>query len=211
MNECGEGVLDSGDVGGSEHVEADFDACAGLSFAELGERVESEPVEEAAEARQNPSGFAELDELVGQEIGEYERLMEDVNGNYDPFDLGSPYNVNCGSCAIACEMRLSGLDPEAVAEASNIGTVAEMNEATGKTQVPMAPSEIVAYAEQQGPGFHGVVGCDWKGTSDGHWVNVSVSPSGRVYALDGQCGQAMLFEEYVETYAKGGINWDLSR
>lgn len=208
----GEGFQVEEDAGDALSADV-FDACAGLSFESLEEfEIEGEVGTGVADARELCVEEAvELNELVSREIDEYEQTMDGVNVSFDPFDIESPYNTNCGSCALACEMRLSGEYPEAVAGARNVGTPHEMNEATGKVQVSMDPREIVEFAKQQGPGYHGVVGFDWADTRDGHWINVSVSPSSHVYALDAQCGRAILFDEYVETYAKNGTNWDLSR
>ncbi len=149
-------------------------------------------------------------EEVGTEIDGYEAMLEGVNPNFDPFDMDNPYATNCGSCTLATELRLSGVDAEAIAGTVNVSTVDEMNAATGMEQVSMTPAEIEAYAREQGPGYHGIVGFDWAGTNSGHWINIATSETGRVYALDAQCGRAMLFSEYMTTYAKEGVNWDLS-
>ncbi|HIW75917.1 toxin glutamine deamidase domain-containing protein [Gordonibacter sp.] len=193
----------------------EFDVCGGLSFEGLEELAEESEIADSVGASEVEEAFladsAELSQLITREIEEYDKSIEGINELFDPFDWGSPYNKNCGSCAVACEMRLSGQDPEAVADARAILSIREMNEMTGKVQTPMTPQEIIAFAKQQGPGYHGIVGFDWKGENEGHWINVGVSPSGRVYALDAQCGQTVLFDEYVKSYAKAGINWDLSR
>lgn len=152
---------------------------------------------------------AEFEE-VGREIDAYEALLDGVNPNFDPFDQGSLYSNNCGSCALATELRLSGLDPEAVAVPQDGMSVDEMNAATGMEQVSMTPDQIEAYALEQGPGYHAICGFDWSGSNDGHWVNITVSETGRVYVLDGQVGRAMLLSEYTETYAKASEHWDLS-
>ena len=34
----------------------------------------------------------------------------DINPNFDPFDVESPYSTNCGSCAYAVYQRLEGVD-----------------------------------------------------------------------------------------------------
>lgn len=168
-----------------------------------------------AAAAEDVSSSPEAGEFteVGNEITAYENLIGNINAGFDPYDLNNGYANNCGSCAIATELRLSGANPSAVAEAKQIGTAREMEAITGKTQVSMTPEAIEAYAQAAGPGYHGIVGFDWKGTNDGHWVNVATSASGRVYVLDAQVGRAMLMSEYLDTYArpKATENWDLSR
>lgn len=150
---------------------------------------------------------------VENEITAYENLIGGINAaTFDPHDLNNGFATNCGSCALAVELKLAGIDPEAVAEAKQIGTVSEMEALTGKTQVSMDPAQIEAFAHAAGPGYHGVVGFDWKGTSTGHWVNVVTSASGHVYVLDGQCGRAILMSEYLQIYARPEEteHWDLS-
>ncbi len=173
---------------------------------------DEEGVIEASETAEATDGSSAEFAEVGREIDGFEGMLAGVNENFDPHDLSSPYAENCGSCVLAVEARLSGADPEAVAGATPIFTVAEMNQATGMEQTAMTPAEIEAYAVAQGPGYHGVAGFDWVGSKNsGHWVNIACSESGRVYVLDGQVGRAMLLSEYVDVWYKDQTeNWDLS-
>ena len=176
----------------------------GLEGAESGVDVQLEP--KVGEGLGEDLG-GQLE--IADEIGEFEGLMDGINPGFDPFSDG-PSSTNCGACALALEARLSGADPDAVAGLGNVGSVAEMNRATGMEQVTMSPSAIASYAESMGPGYHAIVGFDRASGNDGHWFNVAVSASGRVYALDSQCGMAAPFGEYVKNYADDGVNFDIS-
>ncbi len=149
---------------------------------------------------------------IARELDAYEELIGPINPNFNPFDLSSPYASNCGSCAIACWERLSGTSPEAVATPVQIGTRAEMDALTGLHQTPATPAEILARAQEAGPGYHAIVGFDWSGADSGHWINVATSETGRVYALDSQVGHAMLFTDYLQAVAtpEEAENWDVS-
>lgn len=149
---------------------------------------------------------------IARELDAYEELIGPINPNFNPFDLSSPYASNCGSCAIACWERLSGANPEAVATPVQIGTRTEMDALTGMHQTPTTPAEILARAQEAGPGYHAIVGFDWSGADSGHWINVATSVTGRVYALDSQVGHAMLFTDYLQAVAtpEETENWDVS-
>ncbi len=136
-----------------------------------------------------------------EEIGTW---LKDINPNFDPFDIESPYCNNCGSCAFAVEQHLSG-NPDITATAENIGTVAEMNELTGMEQVPMRPDEIQQYLLNQGPGAHAIVGID-RADGPGHWFNAICLDDHTVVALDGQSGEML---DWPPDY--GNVtNWDVS-
>lgn len=195
-------IDDSGlDIGSDDSEVFDGNVTRSLDFdAEL-ESGTSEILD-----MESPLDVGRQFEEVGAEIDSYEAMLEDINPNFDPFDMDSPYAENCGDCVLATAARLSGLDPEAVAGPVNVGTIDEMNAATSMQQVGMTPAEIEAYAREQGPGYHGIAGFDWERTNSGHWVNIATSETGRVYVLDAQCGRAILLSEYVISYAKDAVN-----
>lgn len=113
--------------------------------------------------------------------------LKDINPNFDPYDISSPYRSNCGSCAVAVERRLNG-ESDVVASAENIGTVWEMERLTGMDQVPMTPNEIRDYLLEHGPGSHGIVGID-RSYGQGHWFNALCTDDSTVIAIDGQTGE----------------------
>jgi hypothetical protein len=129
--------------------------------------------------------------------------LGDINPNYDPYDLSSAYDNNCGSCAFAVEQRLDG-NTDIAASADNIGTTPEMNDATGMEQMPMEPEEIQNYLISQGPGSHGIVGID-RAEGPGHWFNAYYDGE-KVVAIDGQTGET---QDWPPDY--GDVtNWDIS-
>ena len=129
--------------------------------------------------------------------------LGDINPNYDPFDLDSAFDNNCGSCAFAVEQRLDG-DANIVATEKNIDTASEMNEITGMKQVSMSPDEIKEHLISQGPGSHGIVGID-RAEGPGHWFNAYYDGE-QVIAIDGQTGTV---QDWPPDY--GDItNWDIS-
>jgi hypothetical protein len=132
-----------------------------------------------------------------------QKWLGDINPNYDPFDLTSAYDNNCGSCAFAVEQRLDG-NTDLAATAENIGTPKEMNEVTGMEQVPMSPDEIQDYLISQGVGAHGIVGID-RADGPGHWFNAYYDGE-KVVAIDGQTGE---IQDWPPDY--GDVtNWDIS-
>jgi len=137
-------------------------------------------------------------------IDNIQEWLDEINPNYDPFDMTSDYNNNCGSCAFAVLQRLEGKDADIVATAKNIGTVEEMNEITGMEQTPMSPDEIKEYLISQGPGANGIVGID-RAEGPGHWFNAYYDGE-KVVAIDGQTGEAT---DWPPDY--GDVtNWDIS-
>jgi len=129
--------------------------------------------------------------------------INDINPDYDPFDLSSAYDNNCGSCAFAVEQQLEG-NTDAVASSENIGTIEEMNALTGKEQIAMSPDEIRDHLIEQGPGSHGIVGID-RVDQAGHWFNAYYDGE-QVVTLDGQTG---VVQEWPPDY--GDVtNWDFS-
>ena len=144
----------------------------------------------------------EMPEPVDAE--EIRNWLKDINPNYDPFDIESPYCNNCGSCAFAVEQKLSG-NGDLTATADNIGTIPEMNALTGMEQVPMQPDDIQQYLLDQGPGAHVIVGID-RADGPGHWFNAVCLDDHTVVALDGQSGEIL---DWPPDY--GNVtHWDIS-
>ena len=141
---------------------------------------------EDTEALQDEPG--EMPALDASDIATVEDISQwvsDVNPNYDPFDYNSPYCNNCGSCALAVEQKLSGMElTEASAE--NIGTIEEMNNQSGMEQMKMDWPDIENYLKFEGPGSHGIVGID-RVDGPGHWFNAYYDGN-KVVAIDGQTG-----------------------
>ena len=130
--------------------------------------------------------------------------ISDVNPGYDPFDCSdSPYNSNCGSCALATFLRLEG-ENDIEATVNNIETPEEMESITGMEQVAMSPEEIERTLLEQGDGAHAIIGID-RDEGPGHWFN-AVNKGGKVMAADGQTGELM---DWPPDYGDV-IRWDMS-
>ena len=71
-----------------------------------------------------PQGYDTGDTSDIQNISDW---ISDINPNFDPFDVESPYSTNCGSCAYAVFQRLEGVD-DACATADNIDYNFQMDE-----------------------------------------------------------------------------------
>ena len=145
----------------------------------------------------------EVPEKEIQSIEDISKWIGDINPNYDPYDPDCPYNVNCGSCALAVEKRLNG-DETAVASDVNVPTISEMNAATGMEQTKMTPGEIRDYLISQGPGSHAIVGVD-RSAGAGHWFNAYYDGE-KVVAIDGQTGE---ISDWPPDYGNV-VNWDVS-
>ncbi len=154
--------------------------------------IEKEETQEASGDSQEVPDIEDIHEWLG-----------DINPNYDPFDMSSVYNNNCGSCAYAVEQHLNG-NTDIYASINNIGTPKEMNELTGLEQVAMSPEEIQDYLVSQGAGSHGIVGID-RDEGPGHWFNAYYDGE-KVVAIDGQTGE---IRDWPPDYGDV-INWDLS-
>lgn len=137
------------------------------------------------------------------QIADVSNWISEINPNFDPYDLDSPYCNNCGSCAFAVEQRFEG-NSDIVATSQNIGTIEEMNKLTGMEQVAMSPDQIREYLISQGPGSHGIVGID-RVSGPGHWFNAYYDGQ-KVVAIDGQTGEV---NDWPPDY--GDVtNWDIS-
>ncbi|SCW50984.1 Papain fold toxin 1, glutamine deamidase [Lachnospiraceae bacterium C10] len=129
--------------------------------------------------------------------------IKEINPNYDPFDLESPYNVNCGACAYVVYERLNGIDATC-ASANNIPTDPEMEELLGKRIISMSPNEIAKRLMDAGNGAHAVIGVD-RANGPGHWFNAACL-DGKVVAIDGQSGEVL---DWPPDYGDV-INWEMS-
>ena len=119
--------------------------------------------------------------------------IKTINPNYNSpfFPVRNPYRVNCGSCALAVEARLNG-DTTAVAGATNVGTDAGMEQATGKKCQYMTVQEIERVIKERGAGSHFIVGINRHPTpsgkrQSGHWFNVFFDGD-KISTIEGQSG-----------------------
>ena len=144
---------------------------------DLSEEVDSVSAAELSEAE-------EVSEV--RPIDEMDKWLEDINPNFDQFDINSPYCNICGSCAYAVYQRLEG-NNEICATAENIGYNEQMEALTGMEQVSMSPQEIETRLLEQGDGAHAIIGTD-RVTGPGHWFNAA-NIGGKVVAIDGQSGE----------------------
>lgn len=127
----------------------------------------------------------------------------DINPNFDPFDVESPYSTNCGSCAYAVYQRLEGVD-DACATEDNIDYNFQMNALTGMEQVSMSPADIEATLLEAGEGSHAIIGID-RSEGPGHWFNAACI-DGKVVAIDGQTGE---ITDWPPDYGDV-VNWEMS-
>lgn len=178
------------------------EGASGLSD-EVGDVSDQEALNSAvdlyeAEALERPEIPAELARL--------EEVVQGVNPRYDGF-VDNEWSHNCGSCAVAGGLRLTGSDPEAVASAVNIPTVAEMERATGREQVTLSADEIRAWMREQPPGTVTVLGMDYCAGA-GHWVNLARTEVGS-FVVDAQCDRAWSLERYLAEWGPYVRTWDV--
>ena len=138
-----------------------------------------------------------------QDLAEMPNWISDINPNFDPYDIDSPYCNNCGSCAYAVYRRLEG-DPSVTATADNIGYNSEMEALTGMEQISMSPDEIRDRLLAAGDGAHAIIGID-RADSCGHWFNAACI-NGEVYTIDGQSGE---ISKWPPDYGNV-VNWEMS-
>lgn len=138
-----------------------------------------------------------------QGIDDVSGWLSDINPNFDPFDMDSPYCNNCGSCAYAVYQRLEG-NTDICASAENIGYNSEMEALTGMEQVSMSPEEIQDRLLAEGDGAHAIIGID-RAEGPGHWFNAACI-DGKVVAIDGQTGE---ITDWPPDYGDV-VNWEMS-
>lgn len=109
----------------------------------------------------------------------------EINPNFDPFDIDSPYCNNCGCCALSIYSRLEGIG-KICATDINIPRDPQMEAIIGKKFIPMTPEAIEQYMLDRGTGAHEIIGIN-RYSGPGHWFNVA-NIDGRVVAIDGQDG-----------------------
>ena len=113
-------------------------------------------------------------------------FIDDINPNFDPYYYDS-YHINCGSCALAVEERLSGRNPTAFAGAYNLDWNCNMEAATKGTMVRSSREEIENILRDKGAGSHLIVGIN-RTKGSGHWFNVFYDGHD-VHIIDGQMGE----------------------
>ncbi len=143
-------------------------------------------------------------EEPNENIEDVSSWLNEVNPNFDEFDVDSPYSNNCGSCAFAVYNRLEGNDTDICATAENIPTNEAMEAATGLEMQQSTPADIEKMLLDQGDGAHAIIGVD-RAEGPGHWFNAAVI-DGKVYAIDGQSGQMY---DWPPDYGDV-VHWDVS-
>ena len=167
------------------------------------ELTDDSPEEGSIEETGEAEAVAEETETV-PDLENVSGWLGEVNPNFDPFDLDSPYCNNCGSCAYAVYQRLEGISNDSCASAENIGYNDEMEALTGMEQVPMSPAEIEERLLEQGDGAHAIIGID-RAEGPGHWFNAACL-DGKVVAIDGQSGEIV---DWPPDYGDV-VNWEMS-
>ena len=133
-----------------------------------------------AEANEKNNGHSELS------VSKIREWLSEINPNFDPFDMESPYNYNCGSCAYAVYRRLEG-DEGITAMPVIIPDERFMEPLTGLIFVSMTPEEIEAHLLAKGNGAHTIIGIDRAFGFPGHWFNAACI-DGKVVVIEGQDG-----------------------
>ena len=167
----------------------------------------TEVVETPSETQEYQNeGFEETNESedVNENIEDVSSWLNEINPNFDEFDVDSPYSNNCGSCAFAVYNRLEGTDTDICATAENIPTNEAMEAATGLEMQSSTPADIEKMLLDQGDGAHAIIGVD-RAEGPGHWFNAAVI-DGKVYAIDGQSGQLY---DWPPDYGDV-VHWDVS-
>ena len=147
--------------------------------------------------------IAEKSETPADNVSELDEWLKEVNPNYDPYDINSPYCNNCGSCAYAVYRRLEG-DSSICATAENIPYNDQMAEMTGLAFESLSPQDIEQRLLEQGDGAHAIIGID-RAEGPGHWFNAACI-DGKVVAIDGQSGEVF---DWPPDYGDV-VNWDMS-
>jgi Papain fold toxin 1, glutamine deamidase len=153
-----------------------------------------------------PDGLAHdvpIGPLPPESVGDIHKWLPEIN--HDPNGFDPLRTVNCGSCALAVDQRLSGIIPDARAGLGTLSTP-QMEAATGLQQVPGTPAQIEQYLINQGAGAHTVIGVDRAG-APGHWFNAYYDGN-NVYAIDGQTGQILGWPPAMDMAGHPVTNWD---
>lgn len=196
-------VMDSVEVIPVEFEETDADMVLNRDEAKLWQEgtngIKSDGIGEIqSEIVENTEEAAEVRSI--DEVGTW---LEEINPNFDPFDIDSPYCNNCGSCAYAVYQRLEG-NKDICATAENIGYNNEMENLTGMEQISMSPEEIETRLLEAGDGAHAIIGID-RAFGAGHWFNAA-NIGGKVVAIDGQSGE---INDWPPDYGNV-VNWEMS-
>jgi hypothetical protein len=168
--------------------------------------IEDQSADGNAAENANPDLAGEISDSEINEISPLENLegwLDDINPNFDEFDIDSPYCNNCGSCAYAVNQRLEG-NTDICATAENINYNSEMEALTGMQQVSMSPQEIEERLLSEGSGAHAIIGID-RAEGAGHWFNAA-NIDGKVVAIDGQDGAV---HDWPPDYGDV-VNWEMS-
>lgn len=166
------------------------------TIAHIQEQLENEP-----ENIETDLSIIEANEI--KDFNEIDGWLKEINPNFDPFDIESPYCNNCGSCAYAVYQRLEK-NTEICALDENIPFNKDMEALTGMEQVSMRPEEIEERLLEQGNGAHAIIGID-REKGPGHWFNAACI-DGKVVAIDGQTGE---IKDWPPDYGNV-INWEMS-
>lgn len=156
------------------------------------------PIAKYVEFKERTGRFSENPTIEG-----VKSWIKEINPNHDPYDMESPYNVNCGACAYVVYERLNGNDATC-ASANNISTDAEMEKLLGKRIVSMSPEEIEKKLLEAGDGAYAVIGVD-REYGPGHWFNAACL-EGKVVAIDGQSGEVL---DWPPDYGYV-VNWEMN-
>lgn len=154
---------------------------------EIGEVLSEEEIDKPITSYVEVEDFV-IDHSKEVSANEVESWIGEINPNFDPFDVYSPFATNCGSCALAVFERLNG-DHSACATERNIPSDFEMEMLTNKTFVFMSPEEIEQKLLNAGDGAHAIIGIN-RNYGPGHWFNAACL-DGKVVAIDGQSGEIL--------------------
>jgi hypothetical protein len=123
------------------------------------------------------------------EVGKAHENPQNWVADINPDRAAEARENNCGECARAVDSCWNGQPAVAAALArpEEAEFVSVMTDWAGEAPVPVTMSEVDQRLRDLGPGSSAVVGCDWKGSEDGHWFS-AVNDGGTIKAVDGQAG-----------------------
>ena len=185
-----------------------FEETKGLKEFPLAKKLHDKCIEATKELDAPIAKLVDIQEKTGRftenpTIEDVAKWVKEINPNYNPFDIESPYNVNCGACAYVVYQRLNGIDATC-ASAHNIPFDSDMEALIGKKLVSMSPQEIEKRLLDKGNGAHAIIGVD-REFGPGHWFNAACI-EGRVVAIDGQSGEVL---GWPPDYGNV-VNWEMS-